>query len=65
MLAIALQALVKTGELGRSLNKRLVNALRQGKLTTGRQVVYMVADHFKLSDSMAMVYSITDTAAIK
>ena len=46
MLATSLQAIVKTGELGRSLNKRSVNALRDGKLIAGRQIVYMIVDRF-------------------
>ena len=41
MLAPALQALVTTGELGRSLNKKSVNALQDGKLITGRPIVHM------------------------
>ena len=65
MLATALQAIVKTGELGRSLNKKSVNALRDGKLITGRQIFYMISHRFKLNDSMSMVYSITDITAIK
>ena len=65
MLATALQAVVTKGELGRTLSKKSVSALREGKLITGRQIVYMIVDHFKLNDSMAMVYSITDITAIK
>ena len=65
MLATSLQAIVKTGELGRSLNKRSANALRDGKLIAGRQIVYMIVDHFQLNDSMSMAYSITDITAIK
>ena len=65
MLATALQAVVKSGELGRSLSKKSFNALRDGKLITGRQIAHMISHHFKLSDSMSMVYSITDITAIK
>ena len=65
MLATALQAVVTKGELGRTLSKESVSALREGKLITGRQIVYMIVDHSKLNDSMAMVYSITDITAIK
>ena len=39
MRATALQALVKAGELGRSLSKKCVGALRDGKLIAGRRVV--------------------------
>ena len=55
MLATALQAVVKTGELGSSLNKRSVNALREGQLITGRQIAHMISDRFELNDSMSMV----------
>ena len=65
MLATALQARVKTGELGRALAKKTVSALRKNKLITGRQIVYMVADHLRLNDSMSMVCSTTDITAIK
>ena len=50
-------------ELRRSVSKRSVDALREGQLITGRQIVYMVSDRFKLSDRMSMVYSITGIVA--
>ena len=56
MLATALQALVKTGELRRSLSKKSVDALRDGKLNMGRHILYMISDHDRLSDNMSMVY---------
>ena len=39
--------------------------MRQSKLITGRQIVYMIVDHYKLNDNVAMVYSVTDITAIK
>ena len=42
-----------------------MSALRKNKLITGRQIIYTIADHLRLSDSMSMVYSITDITAIK
>ena len=65
MLATAFQAVVRTGELGRSSNERSVNALSDGKLITGRQIAHMASQHLKLDASMSMVYSITDITAIK
>ena len=39
MLATALQAQIKTGELGRALAKKTAPALRKNKLIPGRQIV--------------------------
>ena len=55
MLATALQAQIKTGELGRALAKKTVTALRKNKLITGRQIFYMIADHLRLIDDLSMV----------
>ena len=42
----------------------MTSALRTAKLITGRQLIHLMRASLRLNDSMPMVYSITDIAAL-
>ena len=65
MLATALHAQTKSGQLDRALTREMIVALAKSKLTTCRQVAHLLCSNLRLNDTMSMLYSITDITATK
>ena len=63
-LAAAITAVVVT-ELGRTINIVIDDRAKQGLLTKGRQLLYMVYEHFRATDEDGALYDLSDLIRIE
>ena len=56
---------ITQGELGRSIDVKEQRALRDGKMLKGRQVLWMMYDHFRTDENMARCFTIQDLCGIQ
>ena len=56
---------VMTGELGRKVNQVKETGTKDGVLVRGRQVLWLVYDHYRINDELGLIYDFRDLNSVK
>ena len=56
---------IMTGELGRKVNQIKETGTKEGILVRGRQVLWLVYDHYRINDELGLIYDFRDLNSVK